>query len=160
MSEKQRALHLPVTQPATAELPTQLDGQQAAQPVSNRAGEEPAAPLRWRPRGAEQAPEAAGSERKRHRNAFLFFGDLFRARLRAEGNPLISDGVAVLRAAGAEWRTMTTAEREPFKTGLKGSVGEGPNHSNHSNHSIHSNSFKIQEFSLENSKIVENFNIF
>ena len=30
---------------------------------------------------------------------------------------------------------------------LKGSIGEGPNHSNHSNHS---NSFKIQEFSLEN----------
>ena len=77
MSEKQRALHLSVTQPATAELPTQLDGQQAEQPVSNRAGEEPAAP---------PAREAAGSKRKRHRNAFLFFGDLFRARLRAEGN--------------------------------------------------------------------------
>ena len=37
---------------------------------------------------------------------------------------------------------------------LKGSIGEGPNHSNHSN------SFKIQEMSLENSKISENFNIF
>ena len=37
---------------------------------------------------------------------------------------------------------------------LKGSIGEGTNHSNHSN------SFKIQEFSLENSKISENFNIF
>ena len=33
--------------------------------------------------------------------------------------------------------------------GLKGSIGEGPNHSNHSN------SFKIQEFSLEDSKISE-----
>ena len=35
---------------------------------------------------------------------------------------------------------------------LKGSIGEGPNHSNHSNHS---NSFKIgifRNFSLENSK--------
>ena len=43
--------------------------------------------------------------------------------------------------------------------GLKGSIGEGPNHSNHSNHS---NSFKIRifrNFSLENSKISENFNI-
>ena len=43
---------------------------------------------------------------------------------------------------------------------LKGSLGEGPNHSNHSNHS---NSFKIGIFglfSLENSKISENFNIF
>ena len=40
---------------------------------------------------------------------------------------------------------------------LKGSIGEGPNHSNHSNHS---NSFKIQEFSLENSNFFENFNIF
>ena len=45
---------------------------------------------------------------------------------------------------------------------LKGSVGEGPNHSNHSNHS---NSFKLgifRSFSLENSKISEkfNFNIF
>ena len=43
---------------------------------------------------------------------------------------------------------------------LKGSIGEGPNHSNHSNHS---NSFKIgifRNFSLENSKISENFNIF
>ena len=40
---------------------------------------------------------------------------------------------------------------------LKGSVGEGPNHSNHSN------SFKIGiswNFSLEDSKISENFNIF
>ena len=43
---------------------------------------------------------------------------------------------------------------------LKGSIGEGPNHSNHSNHS---NSFKIgifRNFSLENSKISENFKIF
>ena len=40
---------------------------------------------------------------------------------------------------------------------LKGSIGEGPNHSNHLNHS---NSFKIQEFSLENWKNSEIFNIF
>ena len=42
---------------------------------------------------------------------------------------------------------------------LKGSIGEGPNHSNHSNHS---NSFKIgifRNFTLENSEISENFNI-
>ena len=39
---------------------------------------------------------------------------------------------------------------------MKGSIGEGPNHSNHSNHS---NSFKIQEFSVEISKNSENFNI-
>ena len=47
-----------------------------------------------------------------------------------------------------------------FSAELKGSIGEGPNHSNHSNHS---NSFKIgifRNFSLENSKISENFNIF
>ena len=47
-----------------------------------------------------------------------------------------------------------------FTPELKGSIGEGPNHSNHSNHS---NSFKIgifRNFSLENSKISENFNIF
>ena len=43
----------------------------------------------------------------------------------------------------------------PAKPGLKGSIGEGPNHSNHSNHS---NSFRIgifRNFSLENSKISE-----
>ena len=40
---------------------------------------------------------------------------------------------------------------------LKGSIGEGPNHSNHSNHS---NPFKIQEIRILNSKISENFNIF
>ena len=47
-----------------------------------------------------------------------------------------------------------------YQAELKGSIGEGPNHSNHSNHS---NSFKIgifRNFSLENSKISENFNIF
>ena len=44
------------------------------------------------------------------------------------------------------------ADRMP-EPELKGSIGEGPNHSNHSNRSNHSNSFKIQEFSLENSKI-------
>ena len=45
----------------------------------------------------------------------------------------------------------------PYLPELKGSIGEGPNHSNHSN------SFKIgivRNFSLENSKISENFNIF
>ena len=56
------------------------------------------------------------------------------------------------------------AAREELRMGpepeLKGSIGEGPNHSNHSNRSNHSNSFKIQEFSLKNSKISENFNIF
>ena len=41
---------------------------------------------------------------------------------------------------------------DTYSPELKGSIGEGPNHSNHSNHS---NSFKIQEFSLENSKISE-----
>ena len=44
----------------------------------------------------------------------------------------------------------------PILPALKGSIGEGPNRSNHSNHS---NSFKIHEFSLEISKISENFNI-
>ena len=47
-----------------------------------------------------------------------------------------------------------------FVSELKGSIGEGPNHSNHSNHS---NSFKIgifRNFSFENSKISEIFNIF
>ena len=37
-----------------------------------------------------------------------------------------------------------------FEAELKGSIGEGPNHSNHLNHSNHSNSFKIQDFFLEN----------
>ena len=52
------------------------------------------------------------------------------------------------------------AARWPTAPGLKGSIGEGPNHSNHSNHS---NSFKIgifRNFSLENTKNSENFNIF
>ena len=59
----------------------------------------------------------------------------------------------------------------PSSPELKGSISEGPNHSNHSNHpnhsnhSNHSNSFKIiigifRNFSLENSKITEIFNIF
>ena len=40
------------------------------------------------------------------------------------------------------WR-MSTRRSRP---GLKGSIGEGPNHSNHSNQSNHSNSFKIGIF--------------
>ena len=59
-----------------------------------------------------------------------------------------SGPVDVLVAPGSAIR-WSTAE-------LKGSIGEGPNHSNHSNHS---NSFKIgifRNFSLENSKISEN----
>ena len=52
--------------------------------------------------------------------------------------------------------TQRLVERQA--TGLKGSIGEGPNHSNHSNHS---NSFKIQEFSLEIQNFRKiNFNIF
>ena len=40
---------------------------------------------------------------------------------------------------------------------LKGSIGEGPNHSNflHQSSEFGQNSFKIQELSLENSKISE-----
>ena len=62
---------------------------------------------------------------------------------------LRKDSLAAVDGVGAE-----------LATELKGSIGEGPNHSNHSNHS---NSFKIgifRNFSLENSKISENFNIF
>ena len=69
--------------------------------------------------------------------------------------------------AGAGARTSRTRPQRSRSAGwgrptseLKGSIGEGPNHSNHSNHS---NSFKIGIFrncSLENSKISENFNIF
>ena len=54
----------------------------------------------------------------------------------------------------------TEARLVPYEAELKGSIGEGPNHSNRSNHS---NSFKIgifRKFSFENSKISENFNIF
>ena len=45
---------------------------------------------------------------------------------------------------------------------LKGSIGEGPNHSNHLNHSNHSNSFKIGIFprklkNSENSKLSAKF---
>ena len=53
-----------------------------------------------------------------------------------------------------------------YTAGLKGSIGEGPNHSIFSDRSLvrilefGQNSFKIQEFSLENSKISEIFNIF
>ena len=63
-----------------------------------------------------------------------------------------------LRADGA-WARGCPSGVAPSAPELKGSIGEGPNHSNHSNHS---NSFKIEifrNFSLENSKISENFNI-
>ena len=48
------------------------------------------------------------------------------------GRPLRKEARA--RAAKSPW---------PFYAELKGSIGEGPNHSNHSNHS---NSFKIGLF--------------
>ena len=54
-----------------------------------------------------------------------------------------------------------TVPIEEFFPQLKGSIGEGPNHSNFSDrNSVRILSKKIQEFSLENSKISENFNIF
>ena len=70
---------------------------------------------------------------------------------------LLSQVFGVLETYAYGWLLPDDAE---FETELKGSVGEGPNHSNHSNHS---NSFEIgifRNFSLENSKISENFNIF
>ena len=77
-----------------------------------------------------------------------------------------TDGLTDGRVAGAAQlparllaRHYTVVEVQ-YPAELKGSIGEGPNHSNHSNHS---NSFKIRifrDFSLENSKISENFNIF
>ena len=65
------------------------------------------------------------------------------------------------RYAGTGTADVATARRSSPE--LKGSIGEGPNHSNHSNRSNHSNSFKIGIFP-RNFKIfrelTQNFNIF
>ena len=71
-------------------------------------------------------------------------------RRRRDGPPATPAGPGLTPA----WRPVRTPAE------LKGSVGEGPNHLNHSNHS---NPFKIgifRNFSFENSRISENFNIF
>ena len=61
------------------------------------------------------------------------------------------------RTLWARWTSLEYwTHPSEYRPELKGSIGEGPNHSNHSN------SFKIgifRNFSLENSKISENFNI-
>ena len=69
-------------------------------------------------------------------------------------------GLALAHVADVGAAVAATPALLAYSAELKGSIGEGPNHSNHSNHS---NSFKIgifRIFSLENSKISENFNIF
>ena len=58
---------------------------------------------------------------------------------------------------GRPRRRSARGPRSPCGAGLKGSIGEGPNHSNYSDQSsvrilgIERKPFKIQEFSLENS---------
>ena len=106
-----------------------------------------------------------------------FGGDsihFFNSFLRYDALPENSASRAVIKKCQSEWylvnlvdnnylssdlfRTLVDIANKPaYNAKLKGSIGQGPNHSNHSNHS---NSFKIQEFLLENSKISENFNIF
>ena len=71
-------------------------------------------------RNARKAPSGASG------SSMLFFGSYVAKTLKGKELDLLR----------------STAE-------LKGSIGEGPNHSNHSNHS---NFFKIQEFSLGISK--------
>ena len=69
---------------------------------------------------------------------------------RAAGNPVVVEGPDRLRGDAP------AAQRAPE---LKGSIGEGPNHSNFSE--FGQNSCKFQEFSPENSKNAgNNFNIF
>ena len=54
---------------------------------------------------------------------------------------------------------MLDAEPRRRRPELKGSVGEGSDSTRLFRSDFGQNSFKIQEFSLENSKIPENFNI-